>query len=682
MTVDTIFDLASLTKAVVTAPCVHLLAQENKIVLSAPVARYLPSFGKNGKEGITIAELLLHTSGLVADNALGDYRGGRAAAFARIDALAPKTEPGARFEYSDVGYIVLGELVEKVAGKPLDAFAHERLFAPLGMADTSFGVDPTQRARAAPTEPRDGEMLTGRVHDPRAAALGGVAGHAGLFSTAGDLARFATMMLGKHRDKAKEVLLPETVERMVEPHSVGGGALRALGWDVQSGYSGARGELAGYGHTGFTGTSLWIDPALDVALIVLTSRLHPDGKGDPRRLRRDVATAVARGLRGASESAPAPKLLTGVDVLERDGFALLRGRRVGLITNATGVDARGVSTIDLLHSAPGVTLVALFSPEHGLRGTADTFVGDGRDERTGLPVYSLYGKRLRPTDAQLRDLDTLVFDLADAGARTFTFETTLGYLLETAAAHHVRVVVLDRPNPIGGLAVEGPVLEAASTSFIGYHPLPLRHGMTLGELAQLWNHERKIGADVAVVRMEGWRRGDLLDRTGVAWVNPSPNLRSVDEVLAYPGLVVLEGTNLSVGRGTPRPFEQVGAPWIEAARLAAALATLGLPGVRFSPASFTPESSTYAGKRCEGISLHIEDRAGFEPVRTGIAIASTLLRLYPKVWDAKPVARMLGHAPTAAALLRGDSVDAIVSGWEPEKTAFLAVRAKYLLYLE
>jgi uncharacterized protein YbbC (DUF1343 family) len=551
------------------------------------------------------------------------------------------------------------------------------LFAPLGMADTAFLPSAEQHSRAAPTERRDGEMLVGTVHDPRAAALGGVAGHAGVFSTARDLVRFAAMLLGK----GPAVLAPEALKRMVEPRKLPGGSLRSLGWDVQTGFSGARGELGGFGHTGFTGTSMWIDPALDVAVIVLTSRLHPDGKGDPRRLRREVATAVARGLRAASSPAT-PKVLNGIDVLERDGFAHLRGRRVGLVTNPTGLDARGVPTVDLLSSAPGVTLVALFSPEHGLRGTEDSAVGDSRDARTNLPVFSLYGKRNRPTDAQLQGLDTLVFDLADAGARFYTFETTLGYLLEAAAAHHLRMVVLDRPNPIGGVAVEGPVLEAGSTSFIGYHPVPVRHGMTLGELAQLWNRERRIGADLQVVRMEGWRRAELFDATGIAWVNPSPNLRSVDEALAYPGLGLLESTNLSVGRGTPHPFEQIGAPWIDGVRLAKALGDAGLQGVRFVATAFTPTTNVYAGEACEGVSLRIEDRERFEPVRTGMTIATTLLHLYPTAWKAKAMQTQLGHAPTFAALVRGDSPDSIVASWEKDRAAFLAIRKKYLLYPE
>jgi uncharacterized protein YbbC (DUF1343 family)/CubicO group peptidase (beta-lactamase class C family) len=682
MTVDTVFDLASLTKAIATAPSVHLLVEQGKLDLTAPVARYLPGFAKQGKEAVTVEQLLLHTSGLPADDALSDYRGARDAAFAKIDGLALTAPPGTRLDYSDVGYIVLGEIVEKLSGGSLAAFAKEHLFAPLGMDDTAFNPPAGLAARAAPTELRDGVMIEGTVHDPRAAGLGGIAGHAGLFSTADDLARFARMLLAKGRARDTQILAAATVDRMTAPRALPGGGVRSLGWDVRTGFSGARGELDGYGHTGFTGTSIWIDPSLDVAVIVLTSRLHPDGKGDPRRVRRAIATAVARGIRGEKAGAPAAivKVQTGVDVLERDGFARLKGRRVALVTNASGVDARGTSTLDLLRAAPGVSLVALFSPEHGLRTGDDGPVGDGTDARTGLPVYSLYGKRQRPTDAQLAGIDTIVFDLADAGTRCFTYETTLGYLLEAAAAHRIRVVVLDRPNPLGGVAVEGPVLDASLTSFVGYHPVPVRHGMTMGELARLWNAERHIGADLQVVAMEGWRRGDLFDATGVAWINPSPNLRGLDEALAYPGLAILETTNVSVGRGTARPFEQVGAPWMDGARVAAALNALHLPGVAFTATSFTPTSSTFAGRRCEGVALHVDDRVSFQPVRTGVAVALTLLRLHAASWKPKAMGVLLGHPQTLAAILRGDGLDAIVSSWEPELAAFRARRAPFLLY--
>ena len=695
MRLDTVFDLASLTKALATAPAIHLLVEQKKIGLATPVARYLPVFGSRGKEAVTVEQLLLHTSGLRADSAVGDFAHGPEEALRRIGGLGLDREPGAGFEYSDLGYVVLGALVEKASGEPLDVFARKSFYEPLEMRDTTFSPPPELAARAAPTAKEGDAFLQGTVHDPRARALGGTAGHAGLFSTVDDVARFATMLLNTGVGSRAAVFAASTVAAMTAPHDLPGDAgKRALGWDIDTRFSGARGELGGYGHTGFTGTSLWIDPARRVAVVVLASALYPDGKGDVRRLRREVATVVARGgnLSGATMS-PSPmkanagvgaaatgSVLTGVDVLERDGFKLLQGRRVGLVTHAAGCDRRGVSTIDVLRAAPGVTLVALFSPEHGLRTEEDRPVRDGKDDRSGLPVFSLYGERTRPTDAQLAGIDTLVFDLQDAGARFYTYATTLGYLLEVAAAHHLRLVVLDRPNPIGGLRVEGPLLDATRTSFIGYHPIPIRHGMTLGELARLFDKERSLGADLHVVPMEGWRRGDTFDRTGLTWRNPSPNLRSVTEALLYPGIALLEATNVSVGRGTDRPFERVGAPWIQGAKLAAALASAGLPGVRFTAASFTPRDSTFAGKPCEGVEIAVVDRDAFDPIRAGLTLARALLTLYPADFQPKGLLLLLGNQAAYDALLRGDAVEALLAGFAPQLAAFAKVRARYLLY--
>jgi uncharacterized protein YbbC (DUF1343 family) len=692
MTLATVFDLASLTKALATAPSIGRLVEQKKLSLSAPVARYLPWFGSKGKDAVTVEQLLLHTSGLRADLGVPDFTHGREEAFRRIGALALDTDPGTRFEYSDLGYIVLGALVEKVAGAPLDAFAQASFYAPLGMRDTTFSPPPALAARAAPTAKDGDAFLQGTVHDPRARALGGVSGHAGLFSTVDDVARFATMWLGRGESGGARVLATSTVLALTSPHELPDSAgTRALGWDIDTRFSGVRGELHGYGHTGFTGTSLWIDPARNVAVVVLASALYPDGKGDVRRLRREVATVVARSAGAlaappkAPPSAPAAAIATGavlpgIDVLERDGFKQLAGRRVGLVTHAAGRDRRGASTIDILGKAPGVTLVALFSPEHGLRSEDDHPVRDGRDPRSGLPIYSLYGERTRPSDAQLAGIDTLVFDLQDAGARFYTYATTLGYLLETAASHHLRLVVLDRPNPLGGLRVEGPMLDAARTSFTGYHPIPIRHGMTVGELARLFNQERNLGADLQIIPIEGWKRGDTFDRTGLVWANPSPNLRSFPSALLYPGIALLEATNVSVGRGTEAPFEHVGAPWIHGAALAAALTAAALPGVRFTATSFTPTNSTFAGKACEGVEIQLASPALFDPIRTGLTIARALLTLYPAEFQPKGVLLLLGNQAAFDALVRGTPVATILADWAPGLAAFAPVRARYLLY--
>jgi uncharacterized protein YbbC (DUF1343 family)/CubicO group peptidase (beta-lactamase class C family) len=707
MTVDTVFDLASLTKPLATATAVLVLLEQGKLRLSDPVALHLPEFGRHGKGRVTVEQLLLHTGGLIADNAVADYRDGRAKALERVWDLRPVAEPGARFRYSDVGYIVLGELVERLSGKPLDAFTREHVWGPLGMRDTGFRPGRALAARAAPTELAGGRWLRGEVHDPRARRLGGEAGHAGLFATADDVASYARMLLNGGALGGQRVLSPAGVRLMTTPRPVPGG-LRALGWDVRTSYSRNRGELfGGFGHTGFTGTSLWVDPDSRTAVVFLSNRVHPDGKGNVGRLRGQVATVVAAsivgppfpgsgvrsqepGVRGQEtetkgqgrtpDSCPLTPVLTGIDVLKRDGFRALKGRRVALVTNHTGVDRAGASTIDLLHKAEGVKLVALFSPEHGIRGAVDRPVPDGKDEKTGLPVYSLYGKRKRPAAKQLEGVDALVFDIQDIGCRFYTYETTLGYVLEAAAAHKLRVVVLDRPNPIGGTAVEGPVLDRKLESFVGYHPLPVRHGLTVGELALLFNKERKIGADLQVVKMEGWRREDLFDRTGLTWVSPSPNMRSLTAALLYPGVGLLETTNVSVGRGTDRPFEVIGAPWLDGRRLAEALTRARLPGARFVPTRFTPSSSTHAGKECGGVQLYVDDWQRFESLPVGLAIACELKRLHPAEWRSAGYARLLGHPATLAALERGEPAGRIARRWQPELARFIAVRRGYLLY--
>jgi uncharacterized protein YbbC (DUF1343 family)/CubicO group peptidase (beta-lactamase class C family) len=670
---DTLFDLASLTKPIATASSVLLLVEQGKLALDAPVARYLPPFAARGKERITVAELLLHTSGLPADNRLSDYARGHDQALARIYDLAPEHKPGSERLYSDLGYIVLGELVAHVAGEPLDAFARKSLFEPLEMRSTTFLPGPELRARAAPTEKSEGRLLEGEVHDPRARALGGVAGHAGLFSAADDLGRFARMLLGRGQLAGRRVLGERTVALLTEPRSVAGGRY-ALGFAA---------SLGGVSHTGFTGTYLWLDPARRLAVVALASRLYPEGKGSADRLRRELVQVVRDAPVPPSPmpgAVPVGSVGTGIDRLREQGFAPLRGRRVGLLTNHTGRSADGRRTIDLLAAEPSLSLVAIFTPEHGLSGSAEGKVGSQRDGPSGLPVYSLYGSHQRPTPAELAGIDTLVFDLQDAGCRFYTYETTLGYLLETAAAHKLHMVVLDRPNPIDGASVEGPLLDAGRESFVGYHRLPPRHGMTLGELARLFNDERKLGAELEVVPMRGWHRADRFEQTGLGWLPPSPNLRTPHEALLYPGIGLLEATNLSVGRGTDRPFEQIGAPWLDAAGLAAALNAAGLPGIRFAATQLTPSTSTYAGQRCPAVSFELTDPPSFRPVRTGITIALALRKRHPTEWRAQGLDVLLGNAEVLAAILRGDASERIEASWQAELAAFGVRRARYLLY--
>jgi uncharacterized protein YbbC (DUF1343 family) len=500
------------------------------------------------------------------------------------------------------------------------------------MTHTRYLPPKAWRPKIAPTQFDDHDhMLRGEVHDPTAFRMGGVAGHAGLFSTADDLSNFAQTLL----NGGSPILSPLTVEKMsIAEQPPTATAVRGFGWDIDTPFSTNRGELlpvGSFGHTGFTGTSIWIDPTTKSYIILLTNSVHPRGKGNAIGLRTKVATAVAAALpltveekeklrwesvTGYSEAQSGGRRLaarngavkTGIDVLEEHGFDALKSgeakRKVGLVTNQTGVDSEGRRTIDVLASAPGVSLDAIFSPDHGVTGTLDTTdVGNSKDAATGVPVYSVYGATdaaRRPAIDVLKGLDAVVFDIQDAGVRFYTYETTLGYFLEGAAKAGIEIIVLDRPNPITGSFVQGPVADPGQERFTNYFSVPVRHGMTMGELAQMFNTERNIGAKLKVIPMDGWMRGDWYDSTGLTWINPSPNLRSLREAELYPGVALIEGTNISVGRGTDTPFEWIGAPWIKARELAEYLNARALSGLRFVPVSFTPTSSVYSGQLCQG----------------------------------------------------------------------------------
>ena len=687
MTTDTIFDLASLTKPVATATAVMQLVEDGRLGLGDRVARHLPEFAPHGKDAITVHDLLTHQGGLIADNPLADYEQGSEEAWRRICGLEPVAPRGERFIYSDVGFIVLARLVEALSGRPLAATTKERIFEPLGMVDTGYLPAPDQRPRVAPTEQREGTWLRGDVHDPRAALLGGVAGHAGLFGTAGDLARYARALLAGGALDGRRVLGAATLAAMVRPVRVPGGGFRGLGWDEQTGFSSNRGDLlspAAFGHGGFTGTSLWIDPGLDLFVIFLGTRLHPDGKGNVNPLAGRIAAVAAGAIVEPAEPAalrPGGAVLPGIDVLARDGFRPLAGRRVGLITNHTGRDTAGRSTVRVLAAADGVTLVALFSPEHGPAGTLDQEkIDDATDPATGLPVRSLYGKTRRPTPEMLADIDTLVFDIQDIGTRFYTYVSTMLEAMRAASGRGLRFVVLDRPNPINGVDVAGPLVDPGSESFVGCHSIPVRHGMTVGELAELFRAELGLDLDLVVVPCEGWQREQAFDATGLEWVDPSPNMRSLTAAFLYPGIGLLEMTNLSVGRGTDTPFEVVGAPWLDGRALAAALRARRIPGVAAVPIRFTPRASKHAGAACGGIRLEITDRGRFDPVRLGLEIAVALRRLHPEEWDAEKVGVLLLGRETLAAILAGADADAVLNAAAQGLTAFAKRRSPHRIY--
>ncbi len=715
MTLDTVFDLASLTKVIATTTAVMQLFEQGSVRMNDPVAKYLPEFAQNGKEDITLRQLMTHYSGLAPDLDLTTPWEGKNTGYQLAFVEPPETTPGSGFVYSDINFITLGAIVEKVSGESLDEYATKHIFAPLKMTRTRFVPPESWRSKIAPTQYDENEhMLRGVVHDPTARRMGGVAGHAGLFSTGDDLAKFAQALL----NGGDGILSADTVEKMTSPETPPQApVLRGFGWDIDSPFSSNRGDLlpvGSFGHTGFTGTSVWIDPTTETYIILLTNSVHPRGKGNAIGLRTKVATEVAaslalnptekeemqwKSITGYNEALSASRRMsarngtvkTGIDVLEEHGFDVLQPaagasgkKRIGVVTNQTGIDSQGVRTIDVLAKAPGVSLEAIFSPEHGVTGTLDiTKVGNSVDEATGIPVYSVYGgtdaARRPPTDV-MKNLDAVVFDVQDAGARYYTYETTLGYFLEGAAAAGIELIVLDRPDPATGSFVQGPVSDAGKENFTDYWTVPVRPGMTMGELAKMFNAERNINAKLTVVPMDGWQRGDWFDSTGLVWVNPSPNLRSVTEAALYPGVAIIEYTNVSVGRGTDTPFELLGAPWMKNKELAAYLNSRGIAGVRFVPVTFTPTSSNYAGQLCSGVNIVVTDRNGFDAPELGMELAAALRKLYPADYKIERLPELLMNQSAYDALLAGQDPRRIAQDWQEGLQKFVKMREKYLIY--
>jgi uncharacterized protein YbbC (DUF1343 family)/CubicO group peptidase (beta-lactamase class C family) len=706
MTPDTIFDLASLTKVIATTPALMKLFEQGKIRLNDPVTEYLPQF-QGGKSDITVRDLLTHFSGLRPDLDLDPRWSGYETGIHKALLAKPEFPPGQRFVYSDINFELLGEIVHRLSGTTLDRYARDEIYKPLRMRDTMFKPPVSLRSRIAPTEidPDTGRPFRGVVDDTTARYMGGVAGHAGLFSTAADLARYAQMMLNLGTLDGVRLFSPLTVRKFTQPNSPPDQpVLHGLGWDIDSSYSSARGELfpiGSYGHLGYTGTSLWIDPSTQTYVILLTNAVHPHHGKNLSPLRRSIGTIVAAALGvdaprvsvvGYNEAlagtgarrmiTPNHRVLAGIDVLEEEKFTPLQGKRVGLITNQTGVDREGRPDVDALREA-GVHVAALFSPEHGIAGREDRpDIANSKDTATGLPIYSLYDKgRYRMTPEMLRGVNALAFDIQDVGARFYTYGCTMLYAMEEAAKSGIPFYVLDRPNPMTGVHVEGPLLDRDLHSFTGCYDVPVRHGLTLGELATMANAEQKLGADLHVVKMKNWSRGDWFDSTDLTWVDPSPNMRSLNAAILYPGVAMLEGSpNLSVGRGTDAPFEQIGADWIKGGELAQFLNTRSIPGVRVYATRFEPAASVFKGKTIEGVRFVILNRETFNSVRLGLELAGALEKLYPGKIDWQACRFSIGSRKVIDEIKAGTDPSTIEERLQDDLAAFEARRKPFLLY--
>lgn len=777
MTVDTIFDVASLTKPIATATSIMILVEEGKLRLNDTVGKFIPDIDDPLAKQVTIQQLLTHTSGYRPDFDLGEKWSGREGMLAALKKEKLRAAPGTRFVYSDIGFIVLGEIGERILRASAEtttlaifgdrAFNNRTGFRRISTQASPEGPETQPLELIAPTESIKGQnsylgstfsgpaevgdrVLRGQVHDPTAYRMDGLAGHAGLFSNADNLAIYCQMMLNGGVmpvgvGGGRRLLSAQTVARMTQPYVITeSGETRGLGWDINTSFSSNRGEffpLGSFGHTGFTGTSVWIDRVSQTFYVFLSNRVHPDGKGDVTPLRAKVATVVASAVedtpiemyrlaestynsavaaqlpkfreqaeaslrawdaagRSAGSSpvlpaaarlplldgmrpgvAPGP-VMNGIDILERDKFKQLEGLKIGLVTNHTGRNLGGKPTIDILHEAKNVRLTAIFAPEHGIRGELDTEkIDDTKDEKTGLPVYSLYKDGMRrPKPEQTATIDAFVYDIQDIGARFYTYTATLKNVMEEAAKAGKPVFVLDRPNPINGNAVEGSLADEDKLNFIAPHTVPVRYGMTIGEYAQLMNAERKMGAELRVIKMEGWSRGMWFDETGQTWVNPSPNMRSLTQATLYPGIGLLETTNLSVGRGTDTPFEVIGAPYIDGQKLAAYLNARGIRGVRFIPIQYKPDASVFKGEQLGGVNIVITDRRSLDTYQMGIEIAAALRKLYPNEWQVDRYGRLLVNGSILEMVKRGDGPETIIKAADATREEFIRRRAPFILY--
>ena len=673
MTLTTIFDLASVTKVVATATASALLVESGELSLRDRAHRFLPGLGCGRKREIMVEHLLTHTSGLPAyDNYLKRDLGSAGAILADICGKKLCHAPGTRFLYSDLGAILMAKIVEIVYGEPLDEFCAQRIFGPLGMVDTGFSPSAKLIKRCAPTAHRRGKLLRGEVHDENAFALEGAAGHAGLFSTVRDLRCFADMILAEGWTPEGVFLKPETIREFLRPRRIPDGNMRALGWGVNTPYSSARGHvfpIGSVGHTGFTGTSIWLDPPTRTSVILLTNRVHPDDGGDAKPLRAKVASIAAATV-NTGQPQYAGGVESGLDVWLRDGCPQVRGKHIGLVTNHTAIDRTGNHILDHLLARDEATVSAIFSPEHGFEGQLDEKIQSSVHAETKIPIHSLYGKHIAPAPEMLDGLEALVFDIQDIGARFYTYSATMALCMNAAAQAGIPFVVLDRPNPINGIDRSGPVLRRARGTLTAYYRVPLRHGLTMGELAHLANARLRPQCELIVVKTRGWQRAMFFDETGLPWVNPSPNLRNLKQAILYPAIGAIEFSNLSVGRGTDTPFELFGAPWIDPVELCDTLNCSGLPGVTFSPIWFKPSSSRYQGERCGGVYIMLDHRIHFRPDLTTLTVVRTLWHLYGRRYDIGKVVRLLGEARAITECKKGVSPQEIVKRWQPHMVAF------------
>lgn len=671
MPIDALFDLASVTKLFTTA-LVMQAVDEGQLTLESDVGGWVPAL-----RGVTVEELLTHTSGLPAVTPNAAFEQPREEALRAVFADAmERRQPAGRYHYSDIGFLALGELVSAVFAAPLEDLVAERLAEPLGMHDLGFGpiernprVVPTEYAprRAAEGEPPP--MVRGETIDPRAWRLGGVAGHAGLFASADDLARFAEALLDGR------VMSERSRAAMTRPRelpSESGIVRRGLGVDMDppAGLS-----ATSFGHGGYAGVWLWVDPSLDLYLVVATHRVHPDGDGRAGPLRtqlaRQASEAIGRALPPA-EGAPA----LGIDVLRSEGYERLAGKRIALLTHAAARARDGRRTVDLFAETEALELVRIFTPEHGLESAAEGHVADGR--LGSIPTVSLFGRRRDPPPESLEGIDGIVVDIQDVGARFYTYFATMHRLLRAAAERDLPVWILDRPNPLGD-AVAGPVSRPEPDSFVNHHPLPILHGMTAAEMGRFLAAAEELELDLRPVPMVGWDRRPWR-RSQLRWVAPSPNLPTLEAVRLYPGIALVEGSNVAVGRGTDLPFRRIGAPWLDPDAVLQRLPTIARAGLTIEAEPFSPRSSRHRGRRCEGLRFTIEDPDAVAPVLLGLGLLAALHQAHPADFDLEATGGMVADPALVSLIRDGSSLDELMAFGAERLQRFRQERSGVLIY--
>jgi len=677
---QSIFDLASLTKVVATTTSIAFLIDSNKLTFDTSLKKIFPGVYGRDKQDITIKQLLLHTAGFPPMVWPGKLTDDLPIILRRIQKVKLLAAPGTHYRYSDVGFILLGEIVKAVSGQPLDQFAKNHIFHPLGMCSTQFfpkGMNSPQIVAAWPSEGKIGE-----VYDPLAARMGGIAGHAGLFSTAEDLAILGQLLLNRGNFEKKKFLSKNIVNAMLSPRNLPleSDGVRALGWDMSSTHAGCRGRLstAAFGHTGYTGTSLWIDPEHQLIVILLTNRTHLKTPPDLTPLRQRIHDVIVTHL----IRMPSKPVRTGFDQLTATDRTFFDGKKIGLITNRAAVDKSGRWIGEWLLDQPNFTIQSIFVPEHGLSASLDQKIVDQRllyKKRT-ISVFSLFGDQRAPSVDSLNGIDLLLFDIPSVGVRFYTYLNTLGRSLEVAAHHKIPFVILDRPNPLGGEQIDGPVAFSDRQTSTNYHPLPIRFGLTMGELALLYNSEKKLGASIKIVRNSGWQRAMQFDAMNLPWRSPSPNIRSWLQALLYTGIGLLESTNLSVGRGTKTPFQWIGAPWLNSQSLSLAMNQANLAGVYFIPETNTPTATLFRKELCQGIRIIVTDPKKIDPIKIAISIMLWIRKHHVTDWNTDELYRLFHHPPTVQAILNGDSIENIVALWQAGLAQFQRVRTQYLLY--